>query len=189
MLDWLKKDAVGYTQLHAAGKSGYDKVPKELLTAANLTIKDDFKCTSIHYAADCGHLNELPQHILTAEAITMKNSGGWTAIHNAARSGHLDQIPEALLTVENMMLEELAGRTPFFLSAISGHIDQVPLGLDFPESVMNGVRECNWSGINPTKAISRANVAEEWWTRNQEILSEKMQLDEGLAEAPEIELF
>jgi len=111
----------------AAENGTLNQIPRELLTQENLTIKDKYEDTPLHYAAWYGHLDQIPKELLTQENLTIKNGDGDTPLHWAAKKGHLDQIPQELLTQENLTIEnEEDGGTPLHNAAENGHIDQIP---------------------------------------------------------------
>ncbi len=122
---------LGFSALHLAAEHGnLDLVPKEFLTAANLSKPLNTKFqkgkTVLHLAAQHGHLDQIPAAGITAENLSLKCERGETALHVAARYGHLDQIPAAVLS--NKILNETGadGGTVFHVAAFEGHLDQIP---------------------------------------------------------------
>ena len=98
-----------------------------LLTAQNLTLKNEDGNTPIHEAAYHGHLDQIPPPLLTQENIRIENESYNTPLHRAAYHGHLDQIPLPLLTEENLTLENpLTEDSPLRIAVDNGYIHQIP---------------------------------------------------------------
>ena len=120
----LLKDCVSGTPIHDAAKYGYlGRIPKELLTLENMTVRNKYGETAIHLAACYGDVRAsrgLPTDI-----------------------GFLEQVPKELITVETMLMEDGCGKRPIDIALANGQIDML-LGLEFPEVVREVVGEDWW---------------------------------------------
>jgi hypothetical protein len=78
--------------LHMSACDGTLKdVPAELLTVANLTLRDVFGRTPLHLAASSGHLAQIPSEILTPVNLTEPDNDGNTPLSLAVKSMDSDR--------------------------------------------------------------------------------------------------
>jgi len=144
------------TALHLAAMNGYlCNLPDDLLEQHML-----HECKSVsaplEVAARHQRLNQLPSTVLTA-ANLLKMGKRHTALHEAAIADSLSQIPNDVLTVENLLAADWLGITPLDLAGPDSL--EYLLGLELEGS--------------PYAGRFRDIVGEEWWRKNQEVISRK----------------
>ena len=149
---------LGGTPLHQACWSGrLDEIPARIFTDIYLMAKDPLGCTPLHYAARCGHLDKLPSSALLGRyMLQVDNDRGETPLHLAAKNGHFNQVPAELITENNLLLKNIFGQTVLHYLVKFNDADRV-LGIKLP---------------NKTRKI----VGEAWWSKNQEIMKNRLEL-------------
>jgi ankyrin repeat protein len=104
---------------HDLAKEGkLNTIDPSLLTQENLTAKNKYKNTPLHYAAEKGYLGQIPKKFLTQENLTLKNVNDYTPLHGAANHNKLHQIPKKFLTEENLTLKDNSDWTPLQAMAL-----------------------------------------------------------------------
>jgi len=157
------------TPLHIAAEYGHlDQVPKEIFlntkppifNGQNNTLRhnnpilapDANNSTFLHRATWYSHLDQLPIAFLTSGNMLISGPSGESPLHSAASHGCLYQLPREVLSGHNLLIKATRGWTPLQSAIEHDTLDQV-LGIDLPEE-------------------ARGIVGEEWWKKNQKLLSE-----------------
>jgi len=89
----------GNTPLHYAAQRNvlsdrgmFEKIPLELLTKENLTIKNTAGITPLHIAAQSGEIRLVPKELLNEELLTLPDNNGETPLDYANENSNLDYL-------------------------------------------------------------------------------------------------
>ena len=102
--------------LNAAKNGDADKV-KQWIKAAGMDVNasDDSGNTSLHLAADLGHVQVVKALINLESDVNAKNNDGWTALHKVAKAGHIKIATILLINDANPDIENNDGDTAWDL--------------------------------------------------------------------------
>jgi len=147
-----------------------NKLPDILLLEKNLMIKDYRGRTSFHYAAEYGNLQQLPADSLTEEAFTVKDKNRTMPLHLIFSTwAGVELIPKEILISDNLLVKERVGYTPLEYLMMHGGLDLL-LGIEFPESI-------------------RDQVGNDWWDKNQSVISSRKKIKVVEPDSCDIEMF
>ena len=173
LLSAMPQKCDGTTALHTAIANKHASlIPVEVLTDANLCMRDASGQTPLRLMARFGglkHLSELTlRNLMTT--VYIGDSLEETPLHDAAAFGWLHELPNSIITVDNMLIENFTHTTPLYYAtkggiSITGKPSEMELllGLDFPVSV---------------KHI----VGDDWWQQNEDVKSSLRNSKAGISD-------
>jgi hypothetical protein len=120
-------DETGFTLLHSLAMYGsLHTVPREILNAENLLVRDAEGETVLHVLASGGFLGMVPREVLTSANLLVRNLKGETVLYCAAFRGNLLQLPRECWTAESVSVTRPGGFTVLYAVMLSQALDQLP---------------------------------------------------------------
>ncbi|AGJ99263.1 Ankyrin repeat domain protein [Wolbachia endosymbiont of Drosophila simulans wNo] len=108
-----------FSALYFAAANGREGIVKALLTAEQISVseKDSFGKTTLHWAAERGHIEILNTLLGKKASVNIKDNYGETPLHYAAKNGHIE-IVKILLAVDgiDINVKDKDEKTPFDLA-------------------------------------------------------------------------
>ena len=134
-------DALGLTPLHWA--VGNVTIVDSLIEAdANVTLKDNFGKTPLHYAATGGFYDVVVGLLAEDADVNAQDNNDQTPLHNAAKNGHPDVVAVLLAEDAVVNLKDKDGKTPLHLAVDGDHSSVVRslilLGGRYGDTCANG---------------------------------------------------
>lgn len=111
----------GLSELHQAAMDTPDKVRTLLLNGADVTARNNYGETALHYACQSGNWGGVFQLLLFEANLYDVDNGGRMCIHHAARSGCLLTIQYLEFLGINMLQRDKRGRTVLHVAVEHGH--------------------------------------------------------------------
>jgi hypothetical protein len=81
---------IDFQTLARTGK--LNTIDPQLLTEENLTTKNIYGATALHWAAYSRNLHQIPKTVITEKTLLIKNNKNVTVIQETTQSGNLDQL-------------------------------------------------------------------------------------------------
>ena len=106
---------MGTTPLIEAAASGHSSCVRMLMERGADPLKENWYGTSLHCAAEAGHVSTIEELLCNGVHVDIKDSHGRTALHCATLSGHVDAV-NALLSRAADVNATFSGSTPLRLA-------------------------------------------------------------------------